>query len=55
MERVRPASSARFSPLRFAASKDGPIRHLEASTRRHPLTEGLVFIPSATRHVDDDI
>src|SRR5262249_61371029 len=55
MEQVRPASSARFSPLRFAASKDGPIRHLEANMRRRPLTEGLVFIPSGTRHADDDI
>jgi hypothetical protein len=55
MEQVRPASSARFSPLRFSASKDGPIRHLEASMRRRPLTEGLAFIPSGTRHADDDI
>jgi hypothetical protein len=55
MDRVRPESSAQFSPLRFAASKDGPIRHLEASMRRRPVTEGIVFIPSATRHADDDV
>src|SRR5262249_5255620 len=36
MERVRPAASARFSPVRFAARKDGPIRHLEANMRRRP-------------------
>jgi len=55
MERMRPAAFARFSPLRFAARKDGPIRHLEANMRRRPLTEGLVFIPSGTRQADDDV
>ena len=54
VKRVRPASSARFSSLRFAASKDGPIRHLEASMPRRKLTEGLVFIPCGTRHADGD-
>jgi len=41
--------------IAFAASKDGPIRHLEASMRRRPVTEGLVFIPSGTRHAADDV
>src|SRR5262249_44147311 len=54
VKRVRPTSCARFSPLRLAARKDGPIRHLEANTRRRPLTEVLIFIPSARRHADYD-
>src|SRR5262249_55626189 len=55
MERVRRASSPPVSSFRFGASKDGPIRHLEASMRRRPVTEGLVFISSATRHAADDV